>query len=189
MDVLGSSLVSIAEKMGGKMQLGLLLVLLLGGQAIAGTSSYLARVVGVVDGDTLKITVSGNIESVRLIGIDTPESKINKKARKDAKRSRQDVQAILSLGKAAFGYTKSIVKPGDMVRIEQDVESRDRYGRILAYVYLKSGKMLNEEIVAAGFASILTIPPNVKCKDRFLRAYRIARENGRGLWATSPKSD
>lgn len=157
---------------------------LVAGLAVAAPTSYSAKVIRVVDGDTLKVERAGQIESVRLIGIDTPESKANKKAQKDAGRSHQDIQAIVSLGKAASGFTKSIVKPGDLVRIEQDVQARDRYGRILGYVYLKSGQMLNEEIISAGYASVMTIPPNVRHQDLFLRAHRVAREKKRGLWAT-----
>lgn len=142
-----------------------------------------AKVVYIVDGDTLKITLAGKTESVRLIGVDTPESKPNKKAKKDAARSGNDLEAIVSLGKAAAGFTKSLVKSGDQVQLELDVQPRDRYGRLLAYVYLKSGKMLNEEIINAGYASIMTIPPNVRYQDRFQAAYRAAREAKRGLWS------
>lgn len=161
----------------------LLCVLIFTGLAFATPTNYAAKVVRVVDGDTLKVMIEGRIVSVRLIGVDTPESKANKKAKKDAARSSQDIKTMVSLGKAAVGFTKSIVNPGDIVDIEQDVQPHDRYGRLLAYVYLKSGKMLNEEIIAAGFASVMTIPPNVRHQERFLRAYRAAREERRGLWA------
>jgi micrococcal nuclease len=160
-----------------------LLIFLLSGLAVAANANAPAKVVRVVDGDTLKVVLNGRIENVRLIGIDTPESKANKKAKKDAARSSQDIKTIVSLGKAATSFTKSIVKADDLVDIEQDVQPRDRYGRLLVYVYLKSGKMLNEEIIAAGFASVMTIPPNVRYQERFLRAYRTAREERRGLWA------
>lgn len=162
------------------------LFFLLSGLAVAAYATTPAKVVRVVDGDTLKVELNGRVENIRLIGIDTPESKVNKKAKKDAARSSQDIKTIVSLGKAATSFTKSIIKPGDLVDIEQDVQSRDRYGRLLAYVYLKSGKMLNEEIIAAGFASVMTIPPNVRHQERFLRAYRTARERQRGLWASTP---
>jgi micrococcal nuclease len=68
------------------------------------------------------------------------------------------------------------------VTIEFDVQTRDRYGRLLGYVYLFNGKMLNEEIVKAGYANLMTYPPIVKYQERFLKAYREARENRRGLW-------
>ncbi len=139
-------------------------------------------VVRVVDGDTVKVRYWGKDESIRLIGIDTPESRANKKAKKDAKRSGQDIKTITAMGKRATEYVKSLVKPGDLITIEFDAQERDRYRRLLGYVYLSNGKMLNEEIVKAGYASVMTIPPNVKYQDRFLRAYREARESNRGLW-------
>jgi micrococcal nuclease len=86
------------------------------------------------------------------------------------------------MGKKATRYVKGLVKPGDLITIELDVQERDRYGRILGYVYLSNGKMLNEEIVKAGYAVIMTIPPNVKYKERFLKAYQEARKSKRGLW-------
>ncbi len=139
-------------------------------------------VVRVVDGDTLKIRYWGKDESIRLIGIDTPESRVNKKTKKDAKRSGQDVETIIAMGKRATECVSSLVKLGIKVEIEFDAQQRDRYGRLLGYVYLPNGKMLNEEIVKAGYANVMTIPPNVKYKDRFLEAYKEARENSRGLW-------
>ncbi|MDD5207980.1 MAG: thermonuclease family protein [Elusimicrobiales bacterium] len=159
---------------------GLMFAAVLSGAA---ASSEALKVLYVIDGDTIKVLMAGNKESIRLIGIDTPESKANKKARKDAARSGSDLKAIVGLGKAAAAFTKSLVKPGDLITIEQDVQPRDRYGRILAYVYLKSGKMLNEEIIAAGYASVMTIPPNVRYQERFLSSYRAARQRAVGLWA------
>ena len=136
----------------------------------------------VVDGDTLKVRYWGKEESIRLIGIDTPESRINKKAKRDAKRSGQDIKTITSMGKRATEYVERLVKTGDLITIEFDAQERDRYGRLLGYVYLSNGKMLNEEIVKAGYATVMTIPPNVKYQDRFLEAYQEARERKRGLW-------
>jgi micrococcal nuclease len=138
--------------------------------------------VKVVDGDTLSIAHNGRVENIRLIGIDTPESRRNEKAKKDAARSNGDIQKITKLGKEATRFVRSVVKPGDRIAIEFDKQTRDKYGRLLGYVYLSNGKMLNEEIVKAGYASLLTYPPNVRYQDRFLRAYRQARENNRGLW-------
>jgi micrococcal nuclease len=66
--------------------------------------------------------------------------------------------------------------------MEFDVQKRAKGGRLLGYVYLSDGKMLNEEIVKAGYAYPMTVPPNVKYQERFLKAYREARENRRGLW-------
>ena len=152
----------------------------LAGPVMSGTES--ATVKRVVDGDTLKVIYQGQEESVRLIGIDTPESKRNKKARKDAGRSGKDVDQITAMGKEAAKYMRTIAREGDRLTIEFDVQKRDKYKRLLGYVYLENGRMLNEEIIKAGYASPMTIPPNVKYQDRFLKAYREAREAKRGLF-------
>jgi len=140
-------------------------------------------IIQIVDGDTLTIQHNGRAEKIRLIGIDAPESNINNKTKKDAARGNGDIDTITKMGKDATRFVKKIVKPGDPVTIEFDKQTRDKYGRLLGYVYLSNGKMLNEEIVKAGYANLLTYPPNVKYQDRFLKAYREARENSRGLWA------
>jgi len=136
----------------------------------------------VVDGDTLKVNIKGREESIRLIGVDTPESRINKKTKKDAMRSGQDVETIIAMGKKATAYVEGLVKQEDLIAIEFDVQERDKYGRLLGYVYLSNGKMINEEIVKAGYANVMTVPPNIKYKDRFLRAYKHAKERKAGLW-------
>lgn len=141
-----------------------------------------AKVVRVIDGDTIKVIYGGIEQSVRLIGIDTPESRANNKANKDAMRSGQDVSTITAMGKQATEYVKSMVKKGDTLRLEFDVARTDKYNRLLAYVYLPDGRMLNEEIIRNGYASILTVPPNVRYQSKFLSAYREARQNSRGLW-------
>ncbi len=151
-------------------------------QAVSVEKLESAKVLKIVDGDTLKVRYKGIEESVRLVGIDTPESRPNKKAKNDAQRSGEDLRTITAMGKEATRYVKSLVKPGDTVRIEFDVQKRDKYGRLLAYVYLPNGTMLNEEIVKAGYANVMTVPPNVKYQERFLKDYREARENRRGLW-------
>lgn len=141
-----------------------------------------AKVLGIVDGDTLKVIYHQRKESIRLIGIDTPESKPNKKAVKDAQRTKVDIETITSYGRQAEGFVKSLVKPGDLLGIEFDVQPRNKYGRLLVYLYLPSGKMLNEEIVKAGYAHLMTIPPNLKYQERFSIAYKDAREGHWGLW-------
>ena len=109
-------------------------------------AQHTTTVTRIVDGDTLKVFYLGSEESIRLIGIDTPESKVNKKTKRDAERSGQDINTIIAMGKRATEYVKSLVEPGDLITIEFDAQERDRYGRLLCYVYLSNGKMLNEEI-------------------------------------------
>jgi len=86
------------------------------------------------------------------------------------------------MGAKAKAYVNSLIKRGVFITIEFDVKEIDRYGRLLCYVYLSNGKMLNEEIVKAGYANVKAIPPNVKYKDRFLNAFKYAKEAERGLW-------
>lgn len=132
----------------------------------------------VVDGDTLKL---GNGERVRLIGIDTPEMHDSNKLYRDSQRSHQDVEQIKKLGRRSYEFTRNLVE-GKRVRMEFDAERNDKYGRLLAYVYLLDGTFVNAEIVRQGFASLMTIPPNVKYADTFKQLYQESRENNRGLW-------
>lgn len=132
----------------------------------------------VVDGDTLELA-SG--ERVRLIGIDTPEMHQSDKLERDSQKSGQDKRVIRQLGKRSYEFTKKLVE-GKRVSLEFDVEKYDRYKRLLAYVYLKDGTFVNARIVQEGYASLLTIPPNLKYADLFLKLYKEARENKRGLW-------
>ena len=169
----------ITMRITPKILLSFFIVLLLSSHTNA---QQLNTVIRIVDGDTLKVFYLGSEESIRLIGIDTPESRINKKTKRDAKRSEQDIETIIAMGKRATAYVESLVKPGDLIAIEFDVQQRDRYGRLLGYVYLSNGNMLNEEIVKAGYANVMTIPPDIKHKDMFLNAYQVARESKRGLW-------
>lgn len=145
-----------------------------------GADTY--RLVRVVDGDTVIINYNGKEEKIRLIGIDTPEASINPKTRRDAERSKVDINSIIEQGKKATAFVEQILLDEEFVLVEFDVQKRDRYKRLLGYVYLQDGRMLNEIIVRSGYASLMTIPPNVKYKDRFLKAYRAARDEKLGLW-------
>jgi len=136
---------------------------------------YVSRV---IDGDTIKLSDGSH---VRLIGIDTPESGYNAKLARDVKRGHKDIDAILKMGKEASNFTRGLVQ-GKKVRLEFDVEKRDKYGRLLAYVYLDDETFLNAKIIEEGYAQVMTIPPNVKHADLFLKMQREAREKGRGLW-------
>jgi len=140
------------------------------------------RLIRVVDGDTIIIDYNGSHEKIRLIGIDTPEASNNPKTRRDAERSNVDVDSIIEQGKKATAFVEQILLDEEYVLVEFDVQKRDRYKRLLAYIYLQDGRMLNEIIVRSGYASLMTIPPNVKYKDRFLKAYRAARDEKLGFW-------
>lgn len=121
----------------------------------------------VVDGDT--IVVSGG-ERVRLIGVDTPETK-------DPRRP------VGCFGKQASDFTSSLLPAGARVRLVGDVEQRDRYQRLLAYAYrLPDGLFVNAELLRRGFAQVLTIPPNVAHAADFVALSREARDADRGLW-------
>ncbi|MGB9667593.1 MAG: thermonuclease family protein [Thermosulfidibacteraceae bacterium] len=130
----------------------------------------------VIDGDT--IVCSG--KRVRLIGIDAPESTINPHIEKQ--RSLGDVETIIKIGKIAKKFVKNLMPVGTRVKLEYDVEKYDKYGRVLAYVWLPNGEMANEVIVREGYAMLLTIPPNVKYEKRLKKAFKRAVEERRGLW-------
>ncbi len=122
-----------------------------------------AVVVRVVDGDTLVVALPDNrTETVRLIGIDTPESKENRKARRDARRSGRSIDALVREGRTAANALRTQIKPGDTVTLEFDTEKRDKYGRLLAYVYTRSGIMVNYWLIRKGYARPYIIPPNTR---------------------------
>jgi micrococcal nuclease len=136
---------------------------------------YISRV---VDGDTLKLS-SG--EKVRLIGVDTPEVYYGDKLLRDSKRSGTDIKTIQSLGAKASRFTKDLCL-GKRARLEYDVVKHDKYGRVLAYVYLEDGTFVNAKIAEEGYGQIMTIPPNVKYADYFLKLERQAKDGKKGLW-------
>ena len=129
-----------------------------------------AAVVRVVDGDTIAVRLRGRAERVRYIGVDTPES---------VKRGTP----VQCFAHAAAAENARLVA-GERVRLVRDVEARDRFGRLLAYVYrVRDGRFVNAELVRRGYARTLTIPPNVRFADRFAGLARAARAAGRGLWS------
>ncbi len=130
-----------------------------------------ATVVEVVDGDTVVLDVGGREEPVRLIGIDTPEVFVDEGEQPEC------------YGPEASAFTKDLLPPGTAVRLERDVVGRDDYDRLLAYVYLVAdGRMVNEAIIAGGFATPLSIVPNTAYAARFVAAASAAEAAGLGLW-------
>ena len=142
----------------------------------------MGKVLDVTDGDTLTIHYNGKTEPIRLIGIDAPESTMNRKAEADVMRTGESLLTITSKGIDAKRFVERIVKKGDMIAVAFDVQTRDKDGQLLGYIYLPDGRMLNEEIVRAGYAKVITIPPNVKYNERLLEAYKEAKKYRRGLW-------
>ncbi len=124
-------------------------------------------VVRVVDGDTIHVRIGDRVEKVRYIGVNTPEVHHPTKGEEPGGREASEVNRRLVTGKH--------------VRLELDVQERDRYGRLLAYVW--AGEiMVNAELVRLGYAQVMTIPPNVRYQEMFVKLQREAREAGRGLW-------
>jgi len=142
--------------------------LLLGRGADSHASTLHGQVVRVVDGDTIQVRLDGGAtERVRYIGIDTPESV----------KPGTPVQCF---AKKASHFNAGLVAGRD-VTLKTDAEERDRYGRLLAYVYA-GPEFVNRELVARGYARTLTIPPNVAHADEFAALARRARQAGLGLW-------
>ena len=148
-----------------------------------------ATVTRVVDGDTAHVRLAnGTTEKVRFIGVNTPES-----------TTRHE-----PFGEEASAYTKKKLPIGTRVWLETDAELRDRYGRLLAYVWMSKPtkadadgrataeqaeeRMLNAWLMRDGFAQVMTIPPNVRYQDYFLELQRRARDAGRGLWGLESDS-
>ncbi len=141
------------------------------------TSFESVKVVRIVDGDTLEVSLSnGNTEKVRLIGVNTPES-----------TTRHE-----PYGSEASEFTKKSLA-GKTIYLEKDVSDRDRYGRLLRIVWLEDAgtinetsirsKMFNAILVLKGYAQASTYPPDVKYSEYFMRFAKEAREAGIGLWS------
>ncbi|MCS7164108.1 MAG: thermonuclease family protein [Thermodesulfovibrio sp.] len=129
------------------------------------------KVTEIHDGDTITIIKESFLgifvktERVRLIGIDAPELEQE------------------PWGRRAKNYLRKLIKESDwQIKIELDVQHRDKYGRILAYVWDKNGNMINYMMIRNGYAMLYTIPPNVKYVDLFVEAQRLARQEQKGIW-------
>jgi len=130
-----------------------------------------ATVVRVVDGDTIVARLGTHTETIRLIGIDTPESVAPHRA-------------VECYGHEASTRLSSLLPPGTPLRLTRDVEARDRYHRVLAYVVrAEDGLFVNLDQIDAGYAASFPFPPNVAHRPQFDHAERLAREAGLGLWA------
>jgi micrococcal nuclease len=127
-----------------------------------------AEVIDVVDGDTIEVSLDGEVEDVRYIGVDTPESVT-------------PGEPVECFGRAASRENERLVE-GETVRLVFDAERRDHYGRLLAYVH--AGEVfVNGELVEGGFARTLEIEPNTSRAERFGRLEAEAGRKGHGLWS------
>ena len=137
--------------------------------------AQVGQVVRVVDGDTIHVQVGGTRETVRYIGVDTPESV-------------KPGTPVECFAKRASAFNHRLVD-GEQVRLVRDAEARDRYGRLLAYVYrVRDKRFVNAALVRRGYAVPLTIPPNVAHAEQFRKLASTARRAGRGLWSSCPAS-
>ena len=136
-----------------------------------------ATVVRGVDGDTIVVRTGGIDEKVRFLGIDTPESV-------------KPGTPVECFAKEASAHMEALLPEGTEVVLVRDVEARDRYDRLLAYVYrADDGLFVNLSMVAEGYAQPVTYPPNVAHTDELTAAGRTAREGGLGLWGACGGDD
>ncbi len=124
----------------------------------------------VVDGDTFWVDDgSEKGKKVRLIGIDAPETR------------RTRMKEVGYYAEESRAYLSNMIL-GKRVRLEFDVDTFDQYRRTLAYVYLGDGTFINANMLKEGYAMVLTVPPNIKYAEEFVKLARKARERKRGLW-------
>jgi len=138
---------------------------------ISCSNSQILICIRVVDGDTI---VLNNGEKVKLIGVDTPETKHPQKP-------------VEYYGKEATAFTNKMVG-GKVVKLKYDMQKRDKYGRLLAYVYLMDGTFLNAEIIKQGYGHAYIKLP-FKYLEQFRQYEKDAREAKRGLWADNPSKE
>jgi micrococcal nuclease len=129
-----------------------------------------ATVVRVIDGDTIVVRIGGHDESVRILGIDTPET-------------HKPDTPVECFGPQASDRLMALLPAGTVVRLVRDVEARDRYGRLLAYVYRDSdGLFIDLTMVTEGYAGTLSIKPNLTHRSELESAATAAQAAKRGLW-------
>jgi len=144
--------------------------------ATGGARELDAVVTSIVDGDTIHARVRGDgrlagEQKVRFIGIDTPET-------------HSPFRPVECFGKVATRRLTKLIPPGTRVRLVLDVDTFDRYERLLAYVYRRrDGMFVNAVMVRDGYAAAYTVPPDVAHADDFVRLQRRARAAERGLWS------
>ncbi|MCA5004845.1 thermonuclease family protein [Sphingobacterium bovistauri] len=135
------------------------------------TDPSIFKVDSLVDGDTFWVLDSkGERIKIRLIGVDAPEVKNVFRKKKHP------------FGAVSKGYVDSLLLSNRFVRLTFDVDSLDQYGRTLGYAYLNDGTFLNEHLIRQGYATLMTISPNIQYEEMFYEAQVYARENKLGIW-------
>ena len=133
-------------------------------------NKVLITILNVIDGDTVDIDIDGNTERVRLIGVNTPETK-------------HPTKPIECFGPEASAYLTQLLPKGTHVRIERDIEARDRYGRMLLYLYRASDNLfINLDLVLRGYGTPMSIEPNIFHRNDFVHAAALAETTNVGLW-------
>jgi micrococcal nuclease len=134
-------------------------------RSFAAQTSSTAAVIKVHDGDTVTLMINGKMRKARLIGIDAPE--MNQRP----------------WGRQAKDHLIDILNHSDwMVTMENDEVTHDKFGRSLVYLWTKDNELINERMVLDGYAVLFTIKPNVRYRDRFSRAEKLARREMKGIW-------
>lgn len=136
----------------------------------------------ITDGDTLLARCQTSTERIRLIGIDAPELSQGEHSAWQAKQYGVRETEIRQMGKSAKKHLSELLSIGETIELRQDQESRDRFGRLLAYVYKADGDFINSKMIYDGYASTMSIKPNTTFADKFSQLYRDAQLNKRGLW-------
>ena len=132
-----------------------------------------AQVLKVIDGDTVEARIGSNIERLRLLGIDTPETV----------KPNSPVECF---GPEASKRTKELLSPGTEILLQRDEQARDRYGRLLVYAWLSDGKFVNASLLRDGFADTLFIKPNFARRSELSAARAEAKAEKKGMWGTCP---
>ncbi len=142
--------------------------------------AYLVKKVN--DGDTFEVEIDGKTEKVRMLGIDTPEKWDSDKFERDQQRTGKDRETIKKLGTLSSDFTTRLIG-GKKVILQPDTkgDDKDKYGRLLRYVYLEDGTFVNLKIVEEGYANAYR-KFNVTKQNEFIQAERDAREKKKGLW-------
>ena len=131
-----------------------------------------AVVIETIDGDSLRADIAGVRETIRLIGVDTPETK-------------HPTKGVQCYGPEATQFLAALLPPGTRVRIERDAEARDPYGRLLLYIFIARGNgelLVSHALITAGMARPLVIEPNVRYQTELVAAAFAAQRDARGLW-------